>query len=34
MIVLGPVIVLIVLTAKKGIYGYLVERDDAAGRSA
>jgi len=27
MIVLGPVIVLIVLTAKKGIYGYIVERD-------
>ncbi|MFO1323055.1 MAG: branched-chain amino acid ABC transporter permease [Burkholderiales bacterium] len=27
MIVLGPAIVLIVLTAKKGIYGYLVERD-------
>ncbi len=27
MIVLGPVIVLIVLTAKKGLYGYLVERD-------
>jgi branched-chain amino acid transport system permease protein len=28
MIVLGPAIVLIVLTAKKGIYGYLVERDE------
>jgi branched-chain amino acid transport system permease protein len=28
MIVLGPVIVLIVLTAKKGVYGYLVERDE------
>ncbi len=27
MIVLGPVIVLIVLTAKKGLYGYLVDRD-------
>jgi branched-chain amino acid transport system permease protein len=27
MIVLGPAIVLIVLTAKKGIYGYLVDRD-------
>jgi branched-chain amino acid transport system permease protein len=27
MIVLGPAIVLIVLTAKKGLYGYLVERD-------
>jgi len=27
MIVLGPVIVLIVLTAKKGLYGFLVERD-------
>jgi branched-chain amino acid transport system permease protein len=27
MIVLGPAIVLIVLTAKKGIYGYLVERE-------
>jgi len=26
MIVLGPAIVLIVLTAKRGIYGYLVER--------
>jgi len=35
MIVLGPAIVLIVLTAKKGIYGYLVERDDRkAGASA
>jgi branched-chain amino acid transport system permease protein len=32
MIVLGPVIVLIVLTAKKGIYGYIVERD-ARGQS-
>jgi branched-chain amino acid transport system permease protein len=29
MIVLGPAIVLIVLTAKKGIYGYLVDRDSA-----
>ena len=29
MIVLGPAIVLIVLTAKKGIYGYLVDRDAA-----
>jgi branched-chain amino acid transport system permease protein len=28
MIVLGPAIVLIVLTAKKGLYGYLVERDE------
>jgi branched-chain amino acid transport system permease protein len=27
MIVLGPVIVLIVLTAKKGLYGFLVDRD-------
>jgi len=27
MIVLGPVIVLIVLTANKGLYGYIVERD-------
>ena len=27
MIVLGPVIVLIVLTAKKGLYGYLVDRE-------
>ena len=27
MIVLGPVIVLIVLTAKRGIYGYLADRD-------
>jgi branched-chain amino acid transport system permease protein len=27
MIVLGPVIVLIVLTARRGIYGYLVERE-------
>ncbi len=27
MIVLGPAIVLIVLTAKKGLYGYLVDRD-------
>jgi branched-chain amino acid transport system permease protein len=26
MIVLGPAIVLIVLTAKKGIYGYIAER--------
>jgi hypothetical protein len=25
--VLGPVIVLIVLTANKGLYGYIVERD-------
>jgi branched-chain amino acid transport system permease protein len=30
MIVLGPAIVLIVLTAKKGIYGYIVERDRGA----
>ena len=29
MIVLGPVIVLIVLTAKKGLYGFLVDRDAA-----
>ena len=29
MIVLGPLIVLIVLTAKKGFYGVLVERDAA-----
>jgi branched-chain amino acid transport system permease protein len=28
MIVLGPVIVLIVLTAKKGIYGYVVDADE------
>jgi branched-chain amino acid transport system permease protein len=28
MVVLGPVIVLIVLTAKKGLYGYIVERDE------
>jgi len=28
MIVLGPAIVLIVLTAKKGLYGYIVERDE------
>jgi len=35
MIVLGPAIVLIVLTAKKGIYGYLVERDERkAGEAA
>jgi branched-chain amino acid transport system permease protein len=27
MIILGPAIVLIVLTAKKGLYGWLVERD-------
>jgi branched-chain amino acid transport system permease protein len=27
MIVLGPAIVLIVLTAKKGIYGFLVDRE-------
>lgn len=37
MIVLGPAIVLIVLTAKKGLYGWLVERDakraDAAGKA-
>jgi len=33
MIVLGPVIVLIVLTANKGLYGYIVERD-ARRRSA
>jgi branched-chain amino acid transport system permease protein len=31
MIVLGPAIVLIVLTAKKGIYGYVVERDQRRG---
>jgi branched-chain amino acid transport system permease protein len=31
MIVLGPVIVLIVLTAKKGIYGYIVEREQRRG---
>jgi branched-chain amino acid transport system permease protein len=30
MIVLGPAIVLIVLTAKKGIYGFLVEREARA----
>jgi branched-chain amino acid transport system permease protein len=29
MIVLGPLIVLIVLTAKKGLYGFLLERDAA-----
>ncbi|HET9046171.1 MAG TPA: branched-chain amino acid ABC transporter permease [Casimicrobiaceae bacterium] len=29
MIVLGPAIVLIVLTAKKGLYGFLVDRDAA-----
>ena len=28
MLVLGPLIVLIVLTAKKGLYGFLVERDE------
>ena len=28
MVVLGPLIVLIVLTAKKGLYGFLVERDE------
>ena len=28
MVVLGPLIVVIVLTAKKGLYGYLVERDE------
>ena len=31
MIVLGPAIVLIVLTAKKGIYGWLVEREQRRG---
>jgi branched-chain amino acid transport system permease protein len=31
MIVLGPAIVLIVLTAKKGLYGYLVDRDARRG---
>ena len=30
MIVLGPAIVLIVLTAKKGIYGYIVDREERA----
>ena len=38
MVVLGPLIVVIVLTAKKGLYGYLVERDErrspAPGRDA
>ena len=33
MLVLGPLIVLIVLTAKKGLYGFLVERDER-GRAA
>jgi branched-chain amino acid transport system permease protein len=33
MIVLGPVIVLIVLTAKKGIYGYIVNREQKRGAS-
>ena len=28
MIVLGPLIIVIVLTAKKGLYGFLVERDE------
>jgi branched-chain amino acid transport system permease protein len=32
MIVLGPAIVLIVLTAKKGIYGYIAEREPIARR--
>ena len=34
MIVLGPAIVLIVLTAKKGLYGYLVERDGRRAEAA
>jgi branched-chain amino acid transport system permease protein len=33
MIVLGPMIVLIVLTAKKGIYGYIAQRDQRRGQS-
>ena len=33
MIVLGPAIVVIVLTAKKGIYGYLVDREERRGRT-
>jgi branched-chain amino acid transport system permease protein len=32
MIVLGPAIVLIVLTAKKGLYGWLVEREERGSR--
>ncbi|MCC6195217.1 MAG: branched-chain amino acid ABC transporter permease [Burkholderiales bacterium] len=31
MIVLGPAIVLIVLTSRKGLYGYIVERDERRG---
>ena len=34
MVVLGPAIVLIVLTAKKGLYGYIVERDERRMRAA